>query len=152
MIRAGNFTIDDRGFAVSTEGIGGVSRQTLSLELAAGISDEALEAVCAGPIEVLDSEGNVAQTHEGPFRVLSHGMKLTRTSATHDVSVLSARVAELETALSKEQSTRKSAQEALASLSERFKTLQESIAASIKTGSAEKDTGAAETGDGESGV
>lgn len=148
MIKAGNYTIEDRGFAVSTEGIGGVSRQTLTLELPAGISDEALEAVCTGPIEVLDETGATVQTHDGPFRVLSHGLKLTRASAGSDVSVLSARVAALETALSEERSAKKNAQDALASLSERFQALQASLTPTIKAEGAEK----AVASDGAGGV
>lgn len=148
MIKAGTHTINDRGFAVSMEALGGVSRQALTLELPAGISDEALEAICTGPIEVLNEAGETVQVHEGPFRVLSHGLKLTRASADSDVAALTARVSALETALTEAQSAKTSAQNALASLSERFKTLQASIITpTIKAGQEE-----AVTGDGESGV
>lgn len=147
MIKAGTHTINDRGFAVSMEALGGVSRQALTLELPAGISDEALEAICAGPIEVLDEAGEVVQTHTGPFRVLSHGLKLTRSDAAGDVAALTARVSALETALTEAKSAKESAQSALASLSERFQTLQASI---ITTPIIKAEE--AVTGDGESGV
>ena len=53
MIKAGNHTVSDKGFTVVTENIGGVPRQAVVAELPGGISDEALAAFCAGPIEVL---------------------------------------------------------------------------------------------------
>jgi len=127
MIRAGNFTIEDRGFAVSTETVGGVPRQVIVGELPAGISDEAMAAFCAGPVEVLDGNGEVAQTHDGPFRVLSHSLKLTRTSTSDDVAVLTDRVETLEAELSQERSAKESALGELASLSTQFKTLQAEI-------------------------
>lgn len=148
MIKAGTYTINDRGFAVSMEALGGVSRQALTVELPAGISDEALEAICTGPIEVLNEAGETVQVHEGPFRVLSHGLKLTRANADSDVAALTARVSALETALTEAQSAKVSAQNALASLSERFKALQASIITpTVKVGQEE-----AVADDGESGV
>ena len=53
MIKAGNHTVSDKGFTVVMENIGGVPRQAVVAELPGGISDEALAAFCAGPIEVL---------------------------------------------------------------------------------------------------
>lgn len=130
MIRAGTYTIEDKGFAVSTETVGGVTRQVISVELPGGISDEALAALRAVPIEVLGEDESVVQTHTGPFRIVSHGLKLTRTSEDSDVAALTARVSELETALSHEQSAKESAETQLASLSEQLQQLQESISTS----------------------
>ena len=96
MIKAGNHTISDKGFTVVTENIGGVPRQAVVAELPGGISDEALAAFCAGPIEVLAEDGSTTATYTGPFRVVSHGLKLTRTSEDSDVAALTAQVAELE--------------------------------------------------------
>lgn len=127
MIKAGNHTVSDKGFTVVTENIGGVPRQAVVAELPGGISDEALAAFCAGPIEVLAEDGSTTATYTGPFRVVSHGLKLTRTSEDSDVAALTARVSELETALSHEQSAKESAETQLASLSEQLQQLQESI-------------------------
>ena len=81
-------------------------------------------------IEVLGDDGeSVVQSHTGPFRIVSHGLKLTRTSEDSDVAALAARVSELETALSEEQSAKESAQSQLASLSEQLQELQQSVAA-----------------------
>ena len=110
MIKAGNHTISDKGFTVVTENIGGVPRQAVVAELPGGISDEALAAFCAGPIEVLAEDGSTTATYTGPFRVVSHGLKLTRTSEDSDVAALTAQVAELEAKLSHEQSEKESAQ------------------------------------------
>ena len=91
MIKAGNHTVSDKGFTVVTENIGGVPRQAVVAELPGGISDEALAAFCAGPIEVLAEDGSTTATYTGPFRVVSHGLKLTRTSEDSDVAALTAR-------------------------------------------------------------
>lgn len=128
MIRAGNHSIDDKGFVVSMERIGGVTRQALVLELPGGISDEALSALCAGPIEVLDESGAVAQTHAGPFQAVSHGLKLVRASSNDDVAALSARVNTLEAALEAANSEKDSAVNQLAILSGRFAELKASMA------------------------
>ena len=69
MIKAGNHTVSDKGFTVVTENIGGVPRQAVVAELPGGISDEALAAFCAGPIEVLAEDGSTTATYTGPFRV-----------------------------------------------------------------------------------
>ena len=148
MIKAGNYTIQDKGFVSATENINGVPRQALILELPGGIDEEALEAMCSGPIEVVDDNGQVVQSHAGPFRVVSHGLKLARTSESDDVAALTARVTSLEAELAEAKSAKVSAQDALASLSERFRTLQASITSTLKTGSTEK----AVASDGESGV
>ena len=79
MIKAGNKEINDSGFAVVTETVGGVARQALVLELSGGIDEATLAALCTGPVQVVDAEGNVIQTHNGPFRVATHGLKLVRT-------------------------------------------------------------------------
>ena len=107
MIKAGNHTVSDKGFTVVTENIGGVPRQAVVAELPGGISDEALAAFCAGPIEVLAEDGSTAATYTGPFRVVSHGLKLTRTSEDSDVAALTAQVAELEAKLSTRRARRK---------------------------------------------
>ena len=107
MIKAGNHTISDKGFTVVTENIGGVPRQAVVAELPGGISDEALAAFCAGPIEVLAEDGSTTATYTGPFRVVSHGLKLTRTSEDSDVAALTAQVAELEAKLSLRRARRK---------------------------------------------
>lgn len=133
MIRAGNYTIQDSGFATSMGQIAGQQRQTLVLELNGGIDSETLEALCAGPIEVLDEQGNVQQTHEGPFRVVTHSLKLTRTSHSADVSALTARVASLEAELSVTKSAKESAQAEFASLSVRFNELMATVSASKST-------------------
>ncbi|MEG2679222.1 MAG: hypothetical protein RR949_04715 [Oscillospiraceae bacterium] len=124
MIRAGNFTIQDNGFAVETVSVGGTSRQAIIAELPGGISDKALAAFCAGPIDVLDETGAVVQTHTGPFSILSHGLKLARTSADGDVAVLSARVTDLEAELKTANNAKENANRELASLSEQLKSLQ----------------------------
>ena len=90
MIKAGNHTVSDKGFTVVMENIGGVPRQAVVAELPGGISDEALAAFCAGPIEVLAEDGSTTATYTGPFRVVSHGLKLTRTSEDSDVAALTA--------------------------------------------------------------
>lgn len=127
MIQAGKFTIEDNGFAVTMETIGGMSRQALVAELPGGISDAALSAFCTGPIAVLDQDGNVTQTHDGPFRIVSHSLKLTRSEAAEDVAALLARVSELEAALSHEQSEKNSALGELASLSQKLDALKVSV-------------------------
>lgn len=128
MIRAGIYSIDDNGFAVSTERIGGVSRQALVLELPGGISDDALSAICSGPIEVLSESGAVEQIHAGPFRAVSHSVKLMRNSYEDDVAELSALVSTLEAALTEAENEKDSAVSQLASLSGRFEELKASMA------------------------
>lgn len=129
MIKAGNHTISDKGFTVVTENIGGVPRQAVVAELPGGISDEALAAFCAGPIEVLAEDGSTSATYTGPFRVVSHGLKLTRTSEDSDVAALTAQVAALEAKLSQEQSEKESAQSALASLNAQLSALKTTLEA-----------------------
>ena len=65
MIKAGNHTVSDKGFTVVMENIGGVPRQAVVAELPGGISDEALAAFCAGPIEVLAEDGSTTATYTG---------------------------------------------------------------------------------------
>lgn len=132
MIKAGDFTISDKGFSVATENLGGVARQAIVAALPGGISDEALAALCAGPIEVLGEDGSVLATHTGPFRVVSHSLKLTRTSESDDVAVLTAQVATLQAQLSHAESEKKSAQSALASLNAELSSLKTTMASSIK--------------------
>ena len=129
MIKAGNHTISDKGFTVVTENIGGVPRQAVVAGLPGGISDEALAAFCAGPIEVLAEDGSTTATYTGPFRVVSHGLKLTRTSEDSDVAALTAQVAALEAKLSQEQSEKESAQNALASLNAQLSALKTTLEA-----------------------
>lgn len=129
MIKAGNHTVSDKGFTVVMENIGGVPRQAVVAELPGGISDEALAAFCAGPIEVLAEDGSTTATYTGPFRVVSHGLKLTRTSEDSDVAALTAQVAELEAKLSHEKSEKESAQSALARLNEQLTTLKMTLEA-----------------------
>lgn len=129
MIKAGNHTISDKGFTVVMENIGGVPRQAVVAELPGGISDEALAAFCAGPIEVLAEDGSTTATYTGPFRVVSHGLKLTRTSEDSDVAALTAQVAELEAKLSHEKSEKESALGALASLNAQLSTLKTTLEA-----------------------
>ena len=142
MIRAGNFTIDDQGFAASVERLGGTSREVLVLELSGGIPDEALEAICNGPIEVLDESGAVVRTHPGPFRVASHSVRFARASSAH--------VAHLEAELSEARSAKDSALEDLASLNAKFQELKEGVASAAESGevSALKDLGSKLTGSG----
>lgn len=143
MIKAGNYTIQDKGFVSATENINGVPRQALILELPGGIDEATLEAMCSGPIEVVDDNGQVVQSHAGPFRVVSHGLKLTRTSESDDVAALAARVTSLEAELAETKSAKESAQDALASLSEQLDAL--------KSSTTTEDEQAVNT-DGESGV
>ena len=147
MIKAGQFTIDDKGFAVSVERLGGTSREVLVLELGGGIPDEALEAICAGPIEVLDETGAVVRTHTGPFRVASHSVRLARSSEEGDVAALTARVASLEAELSEAKNAKENALESLANLNTRFNQLKESVASSTG-GSVLGDLGGKLTGSG----
>lgn len=141
MIRAGDFTIHDNGFTVVTESIGGVARQAIVAELPGGISDEALAALCTGPIEVLGDDGSVVTSHTGPFRVVSHGLKLTRASAGDDVAALTAQVETLQAQLSHAQSEKQSAQSALASLNAELSSLKTTMAATLQA----KDTDKAVT-------
>ena len=147
MIKAGNYTIDDHGFAVSLERLGGITREMLVLELGGGIPDEALEALCSGPIEVLDETGAVVRTHTGPFRVASHSVRLARASEEGDVAALTARVASLEAELSEAKNAKDNALESLANLNARFNQLKESIASSTG-GSVLGDLGGKLTGSG----
>lgn len=153
MLKAGNYTIEDRGFAASVERLGGTARQVLVLELGGGIPDEAMEALCAGPIEVLGENGETVRTHTGPFRVASHSMRLVRVSEAGDVAALTARVSSLEAELTQERSEKHSALDSLAALTEKFNSLKEQITASTgggilgglgnlgdKLGAAEKET------------
>lgn len=150
MIRAGNFTINDQGFAASVERLGGTSREVLVLELSGGIPDEALEAICNGPIEVLDESGAVVRTHPGPFRVASHSVRFARASSEGDVAALTAHVAHLEAELSEAKSAKDSALEDLASLNAKFQELKEGVASAAESGevSALKDLGSKLTGSG----
>ena len=66
MIKAGNHTVSDKGFTVVMENIGGVPRQAVVAELPGGISDEALAAFCAGPIEVLAEDGSTRRPTPAP--------------------------------------------------------------------------------------
>ncbi len=169
MVKAGKYTIADQGFAASPERLGGLLREALVMELPGGIPDEALAALCAGPIEVLDEEGNVVQTHAGPFRVVSHCLRLVRSDANSDVAALRARVTSLETELSEAKSAKESALDNLASLNKRFEEFKEKVSAAAEgggsalgdlvgklTGSggsgAAPDTGKAEAQNGEGGV
>lgn len=136
MIKAGKFTIDDQGFAISVERLGGTSREVLVLELGGGIPDEALEAICSGPIEVLDEKGAVVQTHTGPFYAASHSLRLVRASAEDDVAALSARVASLEAEVTEARNQKDNALNSLASLNTRFEALKESVASSSSGGEA----------------
>ena len=124
MIRAGKYTVEDSGFTVTTERIGGLPRQAMVVELPGGITGTALDALCAGPIEVLNEKGEVVQTHTGPFRIATHGLKLVREDQSGDVAALASQVATLEAALAKETSEKESAQDALASLNDKLTTLQ----------------------------
>lgn len=128
MLRAGNYTIDDHGFASALERLGGTSREVLVMELGGGIQDEALEAICSGPIEVLDESGAVVRTYTGPFRIASHSVRLVRDSAESDVAALTARMASLEAELLEAKNAKDNALESLASLSARFEELKESAA------------------------
>ncbi len=107
MIRAGKYTVEDSGFTVTTERIGGLPRQAVVVELPGGITGTALDALCAGPIEVLNEKGEVVQTHTGPFHIATHGLKLVREDQSGDVAALASQVATLEAALAKETSERK---------------------------------------------
>ena len=124
MIRAGKYTVEDSGFTVTTERIGGLPRQAVVVELPGGITGTALDARCTGPIEVLNEKGEVVQTHTGPFRIATHGLKLVREDQSGDVAALASQVATLEAALAKETSEKESAQDALASLNNKLTSLQ----------------------------
>ena len=126
MIRAGKYTVEDSGFTLTTERIGDLPRQAVVVELSGGITGTALDALCAGPIEVLNEKGEVVQTHTGPFRIATHGLKLVREDQSGDfVAALTSKVKSLEAALAKETSEKESAQDALASLSQQIELLKE---------------------------
>lgn len=127
MIKAGNYSIHDNGFAVSLERLGGTAREVLVLELGGGIHEEALSALCAGPIEVLDEGGETVREHTGPFRVVSHSVRLARTSEAGDVAALTARVSHLEAELLSERSAKDSALSSLASLNAKFSALKDKL-------------------------
>lgn len=152
MIKAGNHTVSDKGFTVVTENIGGVPRQAVVAELPGGISDEALAAFCAGPIEVLAEDGSTTATYTGPFRVVSHGLKLTRTSEDDDVAALTAQVAALEARLSQEQSEKESALGALASLNAQLSTLKTTLEARDNSMAVDTDETAQATANDADGV
>ena len=78
---------------------------------------------------MLAEDGSTTATYTGPFRVVSHGLKLTRTSEDSDVAALTAQVAELEAKLSHEKSEKESAQSALARLNEQLTTLKMTLEA-----------------------
>ena len=136
MIRAGNYTISDNGFTVDTVNVGGNIRQALIVELPGGITNTALAAFCAGPIEVLDEEGNVLQTYTGPFNVLSHGLKFARASTDGDVAALTERVNDLEAELLTVKSAKESAVEELASLSQQLTAITSTMATTDTTADA----------------
>lgn len=127
MIKAGTHTIEDGGFAVVTESVGGVPRQTIVLELSGGIDGDTLAALCAGPIEVLNEAGEVIQTHTGPFRISTHSLKLTRNSASGDVAALTAQVNALEAELVAEASAKESALTQLAIVTEQLSELRAAV-------------------------
>lgn len=133
MIKAGNYFVEDKGFSVSTEQIGGVTRQALTLELPGGISGTSIAALCKGPIQVTDENGGTAHTYTGPFRVVSHGLKLVRESSEVDVAALSAHINELEAALAEERSKRESAVSQLATVSGRLEEMKATIAKTAGT-------------------
>ena len=132
MIRAGNYTVEDKGFSVTTARMGGTYRQALVMELPGAITEEELAALCAGPIEVLDENGEVAYVHEGPFGVSSHHLKLVRESADSDVAVLTTRVATLEAELAETKSAKSTALADLASVTAQFNELKLSVASAAK--------------------
>ena len=85
MIKAGNKEINDSGFAVVTETVGGVARQALVLELSGRHrrGDPGGAVYRAGP-----GGGRGGQRHpdpQRPLRVATHGLKLVRTNASGDV-------------------------------------------------------------------
>lgn len=127
MIKAGNKQINDSGFAVVMETISGNARQAVILELPGGIDDETLASLCAGPIEVLDADGNTVQSHVGPFRISTHSLKLVRTDVNGDVAALTARVTELEAELSTQVSAKESALNELASVTAQLTDLKSSM-------------------------
>lgn len=137
-IKAGKHTIKDNGFVSSVERLGGVSREALVMELPSGISKSELAAICAGPIEVLDEQGQVVRTHTGPFQVVSHSLKLVREGESSDVAALTARVASLEAELSQARSEKNSALGELASLSEQLQTIKGAAADVITPGLGDK--------------
>lgn len=135
MIKAGNYSIHDNGFATSVERMGGTAREVLVMELGCGIPDEALAALCAGPIEVLGEDGETVREHTGPFRVVSHSVKLARASEAGDVAALTARVSSLEAELLSERSAKDSALLSLASLNEKFSALKDKLTGGLSEAS-----------------
>lgn len=124
MIRAGNHIVSDRGFMVMTEDTGGVPRQVVMAELPGGASGEALAALHADPIEMLAKDGSITATYTGPFRMVSHGLKLTHTSEDSDVAILTVQVMELEAKPSHKKNRNESARSAFARLSEQLTTFK----------------------------
>ena len=143
MIQAGTYTIEDNGFTTNMETVGGVNQQTLIVELPGGITNTALNAFCAGPIEVLDADGNVTQTYTGPFRIVSHGLKFARASADSDVAVLTDRIAALEAQLGTVSNEKENAVEQLASLQEQLSALR----STTPTPNNDADTGSTSNAD-----
>lgn len=132
MIKAGNVTIQDKGFVVNMETLGGVNRQVLMLELSGGVTDEELTALCENGIEVLDTEGNTVTTYPGAFRVVSHRIKLARENESEDVATLSAKLQELSGKLLQEQTAKETAQNALAMIQEELAVLKTNLVATLE--------------------
>lgn len=151
MLKAGNITIQDDGFAVTVERLGGASREVMVLELDGGITDNEIAALCAGPIELIEESGEVERSYTGPFRVVSHSVRLARTSESGDVASLSAKLASVAAELAVERNEKNSALSSLARLRQELDGLKEAIkaAGSGALGGLGNLTGGTSTGDGQ---
>lgn len=129
MLKAGNITIQDDGFAVTVERLGGSSREVMVLELDGGIAGDEIAALCAGPIELAGEDGSITRTYNGPFRVVSHTMRLARTSESGDVASLTAKLASMAAELAAERNEKNSALSSLASLRQELSDLKDAIRA-----------------------
>lgn len=131
MIRGKNVTVEDRGFFTSVKKIGGVSRQTITIGLPGGIDEETLGDLVAGPISVLDETGNAVRSFDGPFRVVSLQLTLSRESEAQDVSALKEEIASLSAALNTERSAKESAVAELEKLGEQFLSFKDAVAGKL---------------------
>ena len=131
MIRGKNVTIEDRGFFTSVKKIGGVSRQTITIGLSCGIDEETLGDLVAGSISVLDETGNAVRSFDGPFRVVSLQLTLSRESEAQDVSALAEEISTLSAALNTERSAKESAVAELEKLGEQFLSFKNTVAGKL---------------------
>ncbi len=148
MIKVGTKTYDDQGFFVSTEKVGDVTREVLNVELKQGLTTQALNALCTGPITIVGEDGETQGQLTGPFQIAGLTLKLMRETAEDDVAHLTGQVTGLQEELMQANGEKQSAQSALASLQEQLQTLRSNITAA----GGEAEPGEAVVQDAPSGV